>query len=225
MNLTEKNLFKYLKDYSERIYHFINNETIDEAVLKDLLNDFDDISVFLILSDKTPKIVKDYISAENFDENTNLPEDYSEIKSVLKLREYITKKCTKNIKNSIKNKNFTDIIKYISIGLKADNKNTVLAENIAEMYKENELYSNLIELYRIMFIYTENPLYFEKIGDTYYDTEKFNEAIDSYLNCAEATEDYVQIYEKLAKTFGKVNDNESRIACLNHIKQIGGKNV
>lgn len=119
--------------------------------------------------------------------------------------------------NSEKIKEFADFIKQ-------DIKNISMVEEVAPVFIENKLYKELIELYRTEFFYSMNPLCFEKIGDVFFTEEKYEEALDSYMSCAECSENYSQIFEKLADVFGKLNDNDSRIACLEQIKIIKGNN-
>ncbi|GEM_PF-6441867 len=225
MNITVKTFFKTLDDYAKQVDDFTGAKDFNETILNDLLNEFDAISAFLITSSKVPEKVKDFISAETFDENFELPEEYSKLKSVFKLRKHVTGICNKNIAKYLKDKDYAEVLKYMSIAVKVDIKNVVILEQLADVYKQEELQTNLIDLYRVMFVYTMNPEYFEKIGDVFFEQEKYSEAIDSYLSCAETADDNVRIFEKLAEAFGRVNDNDSRLACLEQIKRIGGDNA
>lgn len=128
----------------------------------------------------------------------------------------------KDIKTAIKKKNFKKAMKDIILAVKEDIKNVVLIENLAGEFLEQGLVNDLIEMYKLMFYYTVNPLYFEKIGDILYEKEEYSDAIENYLNCAEGMGRYSPIYRKLANVFDKINDNESKLECLRQVEIIEG---
>ena len=122
------------------------------------------------------------------------------------------------IKTLIKNKNMDDAIELIIGGIQLDTKNIVLAEDVIKLFADYELYSEGAELYKIMFLYTSNPKYFEKTGDLYMLKNDYDSAVDSYLNYVEMTDGGVNVYKKLANLFNKLNDKISENACLEQIK-------
>lgn len=119
---------------------------------------------------------------------------------------------------AIENKDYKKASEVLSLAFLENSQNIDLIKYIEKEFIDSELYNEVIELYKLEFIYTSNPICFEKIGDIYVLTNELEQALDAYLNCAEISEDNHDIYIKLADVFGKLNDNESRIACL---KQAG----
>ncbi len=103
-------------------------------------------------------------------------------------------------------------------------QNIKLIDSVEKDFIDTKLYTELIELYRLEFFYTMNPICFEKIGDILYKQKKYEEALDSYLSCAEISENYSPIFKKLGKVFGKINDNDSRLACIEQAKLIEREN-
>ena len=91
--------------------------------------------------------------------------------------------------------------------------------------KENKLYKELIELYRTAFIYTTDPVNLEKIGDIQAILKNYNEAIDSYLSFAEINGPTTNIYDKLANLFEKINDESSKLACIEQKKMLEDADV
>ena len=128
----------------------------------------------------------------------------------------------KDIKTAIKKKDFSKAMNNIILAVKEDMKNVVYIENLADEFIENGLSNDLIEMYKLMFYYTVNTIYFEKIVDVLYKNEEYSEAVENYLNCAEGIGGYSQIYKKLANVFEKLNDNESKLACLKQVEIIEG---
>lgn len=226
MNLTKKNLFKYIANFEKDINDYIKQNSGSEQIssFDELTLEFDKISTFIINDNNIPESVLNFISAENFEKDAILPTGYEPIKSILNLYEFIKDFAQSNIDKAIKNKDFESVIDNLTLAIKTDIHNVPMLEVVAQKFKELNLNSELIELYKLMFVYTLNPLYFEKIGDILFDIEEYEEALDAYLNCAEGSEEYSRIYEKLAEVFGKINDNDSRIACLEHAKRIQEEN-
>lgn len=99
-------------------------------------------------------------------------------------------------------------------------KNVKLVEKLATRYKKAGLENELIKLYKIAFIYTEQPTYFKKIGDLYKKLENYEEAINYYLNYCETTKPTPKIYYMLAEMFEKNNDLESKQSCLEFAKKL-----
>lgn len=128
----------------------------------------------------------------------------------------------KDIKTAIKKKNYKKAMDAIISAVREDMKNVVLIEHLEKEFIENNLLNDLIEMYKLMFYYTIKPIYFEKIGDILCKQEEYSEALENYLNCAEGMGGYSQIYRKLADVFEKLNDNESKLACLKQVELIEG---
>jgi len=224
MELTKHNVQIYLEHYSSKIDKFVKDKVFDYNSLQSLLKEFDKISAFLMSDNDTPDIVKNFLSDEYLNPEIKLPAKYKNLNCIFKLRNYVKSYSEEHIKALFKKKEYKKAIEILALAVQTDIRNVVMVENILDLYRQHNMYQRIVELYQMMFVYTMDPLYFEKIGDTYFSAEKYQEAIDSYLNCAEYTDDNVGIYEKLADVFGKINDNESRIACLNHIKVLRGAN-
>ena len=151
----------------------------------------------------------------------SLPQEYEPLKKIYQLHSYIKQYCENKIKNSNNNEEMLD---YLSFALEVNPNNVSLFNYVIEQYEEAELNKELINVYKLMFFYLLNPVYFEKMGDIYYKMEEWNSALDAYLTCAESSDEYAEIYKKLANVFEKINDNESRLACLAHAETIEDSN-
>lgn len=224
MELTEHNVSLYIDNYSSDIDEVINSNIVDREKLYSILSEFDNISAFIISKKSTPDDVKTFLSEEYLNPDSNISNKYIGLKSIFKLKSYIKNIAEKEIKKALKNKDYSKVISELAMAITTDIKNIVMFEYIIDLLKEKEQFKKIIELYRMMFVYTLNPMYFEKIGDAFADMNNYQEAIDSYLSCAEYTDNYAEIYEKLAEMFKKVNDEESRIACLKQVDAIRGEN-
>lgn len=99
-------------------------------------------------------------------------------------------------------------------------KNVKLVDKLATRFKKAGLHNELIKLYKMAFIYTEQSKYFRKIGDLYNKLENYEEAINYYLNYCETTKPTPKIYYTLAETFEKNNDLESKQSCLEFAKKL-----
>ena len=141
-----------------------------------------------------------------------------------KFQKYVTKTALAKIDTAMKKNNLSNLINYISIAIRTDLKNIKLLEKLSQKYKENCLYSELSEIYKMLFIYTSNIHYLEKIGDTDYKGGKYESALDNYLGFAEISDPNSKIYKKMAKVFGKLGDNASKSACLKQAKILEGEN-
>ena len=110
------------------------------------------------------------------------------------------------------------VFELIVSEFKKDTKNIRLIENLSQTFIESGLEKELIDLYKTEFYYTLEPKIFDKIGDIYFGLKDYESALDSYLNYAEVTEDRIEVYNKLAKTFELLGDEQSKQACLEQAK-------
>lgn len=219
MSISKSKLHDYLDDFKKRVdalssdgVDFNNTDGIDL-----IISLYDEISSFLIDAKGIPDVVRRYIISK---EEEKLPDEYSALFALNRLYEAIRLSAKKQIDSYVSEKNYSEAIEIFSKALRFDVRNIELIEYIEPVFKNYGLNNELIDLYKVEFVYTLNPLCFEKAGDIYYEANDFNSAIDSYLNCAEISENYLSIYEKLAEVFGKTNDETSKNACLEQIKRI-----
>jgi len=224
MVITKQNVFRCLDGLESKIEAVISKkaDSFDYSKCRDIIQEYNEISGIIASLDNLPEDTARFLTSGEAD--VKLPEKYEKLKCIDKLYSYINTVYDAKIKEALKKKNQALAIDSIVSAMKLDAKNIELFNNIAAFYTEQNLQKELIEIYKLMFIYSLNPLYFEKIGDTYMELKEYNSALDSYLTCAESSEESAEIYKKLADVFGKINDNDSRLACLEHIKIIEGAN-
>lgn len=220
MKLSVKNIFAQINNYYSEVENFINSEEFNVTKCFELLDKYKSLSTFIISHKNIPENVAVFLISDENVEDIVLPLEYVGLKGILSLRNYIRNYYDKLIKTDLKKGAFEQIIENIVYAIRLDIKNVSMFEYIVEHYELNNLDKELIEVYKLLFIYSLNPKYFEKIGDVYFKMKDYNSAIDSYLSCAESSDENVEIYKKLAVVFEKINDNDSRLACLNHIKVI-----
>ena len=213
-----------LKFLSEEIDKFISKK-------RDILNsDFDEI----ISSYKQLKL--DLISLDNLEDNVVkfisddlasdviLPKEYSELKSINKLIKYVSNTAKKKIDSYLKKDNYKKAMLYLTKALKISLKNSKLIYPFEKYYKKYKFFSELIELYKVIFYYTYDPKSCEKIGDICVKQKNYENALDYYLNVAELSENNFKIYIKLAKIFKTLNDEISYNACLEQADRIKNGN-
>lgn len=224
MKLFVNNIFDNINIFYDEVESFINSGNFDVIKGFELLDKYKDLSTFIVSQKNIPEEVATFLTSDENVEEIVLPKEYSNLKSVLKFHNYIRKYYDDLIKNDIKNENLEESIEHLVCAIRFNIKNVSMFEYLVKHYIDNDLDKELIDIYKLIFIYTLNPKYFEKIGDIYLKLEDYNSALDSYLSCAESSEETVEIYKKLAIVFEKINDNDSRLACLNHIKTLEASN-
>lgn len=224
MKLSVNNIFDNINDFSKEVKIFINSENFDVVKGFELLDEYRDLSTFIVSQKNIPEEVATFLISDENVEEIVLPKEYLNLKSVLKLHDYIRKYYDDLIKNDVKNEKLEESIEHLVCAIRFNIKNVFMIEYFVNYYQDNDLNKELVDIYKLIFIYTLNPKYFEKIGDIYLKLEDYNSALDSYLSCAESSEETVEIYKKLAVVFEKINDNDSRLACLNHIKTLEASN-
>lgn len=224
MKLSVNNIFDNINDFSKEVKIFINSENFDVVKCFELLDKYKDLSTFIVSQKNILEEVATFLISDENVEEIVLPKEYLNLKSVLKLYDYIRKYYDDLIKNDVKNEKLEEAIEHLVCAIRFNIKNVFMIEYLVNYYQDNDLNKELVDIYKLIFIYTLNPKYFEKIGDIYLKLEDYNSALDSYLSCAESSEETVEIYKKLAVVFEKINDNDSRLACLNHIKTLEASN-
>lgn len=207
--------------------------------IKDLLksksNDFDKSKIeklysnldnFLIgvVSDKTlsDKLI-DCVIKKDF--NNELLGKYPIFSEINEFKEFVKNKFKELLLKKLKKDDFNSIAENLLFAIKSDIGNIVLFDYISDLYKEKGLNKELIELYRTAFIVTTDAEYFIKIGDIQDVLGNFEGAINSYLTFAEINGPTKEIYKKLANMFEKVNDEESRLACIEQMNNLEVGNV
>lgn len=224
MKLSVNNMFDNINDFSKEVKIFINSENFDVVKGFELLDKYKNLSTFIVSQKNILEEVATFLISDENVEEIVLPKEYLNLKSVLKLHDYIRKYYDDLIKNDVKNEKLEESIEHLVYAIRFNIKNVFMFEYLVNYYQDNDLNKELVDIYKLIFIYTLNPKYFEKIGDIYLKLEDYNSALDSYLSCAESSEETVEIYKKLAVVFEKINDNDSRLACLNHIKTLEASN-
>lgn len=223
MALNNKNIFNEISVFESNVESILDSP-LDREKIKNTLFQYFEIANFLVSKDDTPENVSNFLVTGQDLIDIELPHDYEPLKKVYKLYSYIKNQCAESIEKSLISQDYDAVTDTLTFALQADVRNICLTDCVVEKFKNNKLYKELISLYKLMFIYDLNPIHFEEIGDLYYITEKYQDALDAYLNCAESSDEYADIYRKLAKVFEKINDNDSRLACLEHAKTIEGGN-
>lgn len=195
---TDKNLFSFMSE----VDLFIKNKSkiLDNPDLDKIFADYNEL---IAVADPIEKQIES---------------------AFCKFQKYITKTALAKIDTAIKKHNLSNLINYISIAIRTDLKNIKLLEKLSSAFKENFLYSELSEIYKMLFIYTSNINYLEKIGDFDYKNGKYESALDNYLGFAEISDPNPRIYKKMAKVFGKLGDNDSKSACLKQVKILEDEN-
>ena len=161
MNNSYKTVIKDIKKFSKDTDEFLKKKFIDESSLNSLLKEFDRLSAIIFISDYTPDTVKDFLSAETLSDEVVLPDEFLPLCSILKLRKFVSEYYKEELKKYLMKEDYNGIISIIATAIKVDIKNCIMAEYIADLFIKNELYSNLIELYKMMLVYTVNHMYFE----------------------------------------------------------------
>ena len=218
-----KNISGDLKIWTNKIKDIIKQNCIPENC-EDLISEYFQLSLNLLSDKNTPPEVIKFLLSDNNRNIDDLPDEYTPLQEINTFYEFIKRQYELKIKETLFNDDFPAAALYLSDAVRIDIKNVELFNLIADSFIKNNLHKDLIELYRTMFIYTTNPEYFERMGDVYVLQEDYNAALDAYLDCAESSDETVELYEKLADVFGKINDNDSRLACLEHIKVIEAEN-
>lgn len=196
------------------------NDIPDFSILSEVVSEFLQLSFRIISQKDVPQNAADFLLSDNNNTEIELPKEYSPLKKISEFRSFVRSVCENKIKTALAEQNFDKAVDYLIAALKSDIKNIVLFNYVSDFYLKNKLYKELIDLYKLMFIYSLDSVYFEKMGDIYLLQNDYDSALDAYLNCAESSDETVRIYQKLADVFGKINDNDSRLACLEHIKII-----
>lgn len=134
------------------------------------------------------------------------------------------KKDSNNLESRIKSliiKNEYSTLANVLVDAFKDNPvNISFVDYLEKDFLANGLETELIELYKMKFYYTLEPNVFEKIGDIYYNNKEYDQALTSYLDCAEISENNSKIYKKLANTFKIMGDEKSAQACMEQFKLI-----
>ena len=218
-----KKVLDNLKNWSYKVKNILIQDNIPENP-EGIISEYVLLSLKMLSDADTPEEVIKFLLAEDNRNIDNLPDEYAMLKEINLFYEFIQKQYKTKIESLLSEHDFSTAVLSLSDAVKIDVRNVELFNLISDVYIKNNLHKDLIELYKTMFIYTTNPAYFEKIGDTYMLQEDYNAAVDAYLNCAESSDESVELYKKLADVFGKINDNESKSACLEHIKVIEAEN-
>lgn len=140
-----------------------------------------------------------------------------ELKS--KLNYYFKSKIISNLKTE----NYENITYLIILAVQTDIKNISYIEYIEQAFIDKELFTEIIELYKIIFLYYPEEKYLEKIGDIYLLANNLPAAIDSFLNAAEISTNNISLYQKLANIFDSTGDTESKNICLEQIQKLKEK--
>ena len=222
MTINEQNVFLQLEKFNSKIDEIINRapDNFDYSECEDVVRLYLHISSVIVTMENVPENVLLFLSSDDNLNDIDIPEKYAAIKRIDDFNSFIELFYEDKIKKSLKYNDISKLTEYLVQAVKICIKNIELFKYVTDFYKENKMYKELIEIYKLMFIYSLNSVYFEKIGDMHYLLEDYNSALDSYLTCAESSDESVEIYKKLADVFEKINDNDSRLACLEHIKTI-----
>lgn len=220
MELCKDNIFDYIQNLSFEIDEIISSSEFDRVRIKNVLYSYQKITSYLITIELFEDVRNFIIAGQDMAE-AQLPKEYESLKKIYELHSFVKQYCENKIKTS---SDCFEKYDYLGFALEINPNNVYLFNYVIEEYEKLELHKELISVYKLMFFYLLNPIYFEKIGDLYYKMEEWNNALDAYLTCAESSEEYAEIYKKLADVFEKINDNDSRLACLEHARTIEGAN-
>lgn len=221
MKITKSNLCEYISDFEKSVSD-LSEKSFSLSEWKDickLFSQYDELTSFLVSSDETPANIKEYLINGS---KTEFPEEYS----YLELYEKFKKKSADNlidlINKNLKEQDIKSVLNYITYLVQTDINRVEIFEKTADYFIENELTQELIEVYKILFFYSSNPLYFEKIGDVYSSAGDYEKAVSSYIDCAEVSDNNVGVYKKLAEIFKKTGDEVSYNACMEQMKIVEG---
>jgi tetratricopeptide (TPR) repeat protein len=224
MELSRENIFEKINTFGKDVQEILEVDIPTTERIEEVLFEYFEIANFLVSRDDTEEDVIHFLTIGEDLIDNQIPEKYSPLKKLYDLYSHVKNMCESEIKQALDKKNYDKVLDTITFGLKCDIRNICFVNYIAENFKEVNLHNELITLYKLAFIYSLDPKYFEKIGDTQFEIEEYNDALESYLTCAESSDEYPEIYIKLSKVFEKLNDNDSRLACLEHAKTIEGQN-
>ena len=218
MSLSKSKLNNCLKEFQTDAESITNVDFENTEKINIIISKYNEMSAFISDLKGIPEEVRKFvISGEKPD---RFPEEYSALLSIETLRENIKASAAGQIQKAVLDKNFGKAVDIFGKAIRFDIKNIELVEYLEDIFKNQDLTEELIDLYKVEFIYTLNPLCFEKTGDIYYGKGDCESATDAYLSCAEINGDYLPVYEKLAVIFEKNGDDTSRQACLQQIQRI-----
>ena len=208
-----------IKNFEERVETFMDSDEFSFVTAKEIESLYNTITNEL-LQDSSEEVKKYLLNPEEND----CPLEVKPLKKYKKFHKHIYKYYSEKIKDSIKSGDETVVFDYLAQAVELDVKNVVLVEEISSRFKKSEKLEELIKLYKIMFVRTVKPKYFEKIADLYVKLGQYDEAINYYLNYCESVEPSAKVYYKLAETFAKNNDTESMQSCLEFAKKLEAEN-
>ena len=206
-----------IKNFEEKIDAFLDIDEVSFDDAKEIESLYNAIANEL-LQNSSEEVQKYLVNPEE----NECPIEFKSLKKYKKFQKHIYKFYSEKIKDGIKSKE--EVFDYLAEAIELDAKNIVLVEDISARYKKLNMFEELIKLYKIMFIRTVKPKYFEKIADLYVKLEQYDEAINYYLNYCESVEPSAKIYYKLADVFEKNNDAESMQSCLEFAKKLEAEN-
>lgn len=220
MELDKEHIFENIQNLVVEVDEILSSSEFDKTRIKNAIFNYQKIASFLITLELSEDVRNFLIVGQDMAE-AELPKEYEPLKKIYVLHSFVKQYCENKIKTV---SDSVEKYEYLSFALEINPSNVSLFDYVIEEYETSELYKELINVYKLMFFYLLNPIYFEKIGDLYCKMEEWNNALDAYLTCAESSEEYAEIYKKLADVFEKINDNDSRLACLEHARTIEGAN-
>lgn len=206
-----------IKNFEAKVETFLDIDEISFDDAKEIEFLYDTIANELLLG--SSEDVQKYLV--NSDEN-ECPIEFKFLKKYKKFKKHIYKFYSEKIKDCVKSNG--EVFDYLAEAIELDAKNVALVEDISARYKKSGMLDELIKLYKIMFVQTVKPKYFEKIADLYVKLEQYSDAINYYLNYCESTEPSAKVYYKLADVFEKNNDMESMQSCLEFAKKLEAEN-
>lgn len=218
-------MLKNIENLSLNIENFSKSleQSFSQLEIEKLYSELDEFFISFVSDKYIPENVRNCVVNENLE--STLLQEYPIFSQITNLKIQIRLCLEKQILQELKNNNFEKVAECLLFAMKLDIKYVVLFGCIENDYKENKLYKELIELYRTAFIYTTDPVNLEKIGDIQAILKNYNEAIDSYLSFAEINGPTTNIYDKLANLFEKINDESSKLACIEQKKMLEDADV
>ncbi|MCR5265942.1 MAG: tetratricopeptide repeat protein [Cyanobacteria bacterium RUI128] len=222
--MSSNNTMTKIKKVSAEVDDFISKKRdIFDSGYDDIIERYNALSFELINLEDLPEEAAKYLTKNDY-ETVIPPAGYSTLACMDKLAKYAHLQAKKKITECLKSDNIGRAVEIYARAIKSGKKNSDLLYLFEKTYTKRRLYSELLELYKIIFSCTYDTKSFEKIGDTYAILKDYEKAIEYYLNVVELTGQNPKIFLKLAKIFKELNDMESYNTCMMQAQGSAGVN-
>jgi tetratricopeptide (TPR) repeat protein len=207
--------------FTEKVVNFLNSPQLKYSESQEIEILYSEL-VYMLLSqeDVSSEIKEVFVNGKL---NT-IRNKFDWLNLYLQFRTFVYENYKLKVVTLVKQYDFDKAYILISEAISLNAENVVLLEKVVSNFKKQNLYDELIKLYRMMYIYTEKPKFFLEIAKIYEQINNYSEAINYYLNYCESTNPNSKIYYKLADLFYKTDDKDSMKASLEYAKKLEVEN-